>query len=72
MSKEKQRKPGTGLHGNQGAKTNPNKRVPVTITFDKEDLEWLDNQPERRNAATRKAVKLLRSQSEFHTADFPE
>jgi len=57
---QKTRKPGTGLHGNQGAKIKPGKRVSVTISFDPEDLEWLDEQPERRNAATRKAVKMWR------------
>mgnify|MGYP003475560718 CR=1 FL=1 len=57
---KKPRKPGTGQHGNQGAKLKPDKRIPVTISFDEEDLKWLDNQPERRNAATRKAVKMWR------------
>lgn len=57
---KKPRKHGTGQHGNQGAKLKPYKRIPVTISFDEEDLRWLDKQPERRNAATRKAVKMWR------------
>ena len=61
MSNEKkQRKPGTGQHGKQGAKLKADKRIPVTISFDEEDLKWLDKQPGRRNAVTRKAVKMWR------------
>ena len=60
MSKDKKpRKPGSGLHGNQGAKLKPGKRIPVTISFDPDDLEWLDKVG--RNKTARAAVKHFRT-----------
>ena len=61
---KKQRKPGSGLHDKGGAKPKTDtRRITVSISFDKDDLEWLDAQPGRRNATARLAVKRLKDQT---------
>jgi hypothetical protein len=56
----KKRKPGTGLHGNQGRSLTTQAKVPISFTIDAEDIKFIDGLPGKRAANLRDAVKAYR------------